>query len=80
MPLVSGNVADHFSGVFIDDHHVRAARNVNAMRVGIDAEIIPTAFAADGHSADHVIAAGLRRGEAPARGKAARQASNAGPA
>ena len=61
-PLRISDIADDFAADFIDDHHVRAARNVNAVRIGIHPEVVPTAVAADRHSSDHVIATGLRRG------------------
>ena len=47
-----GNVADDFPGYFIDDHHMRSARDVNAVRIGIDAQIVPAAVATHRHSAD----------------------------
>ena len=57
-----GNVADHFAGNFVDNHHVRAARDVDAVGVRIHSEVVPAAVAADRHSANHLEASALRRG------------------
>ena len=50
-----GNVSDDSTRVGIDNHHVRAARDVNTPRFAIDSQIIPAAFAANLVSLGDVI-------------------------
>ena len=67
-----GQIADDFAGGFVNDHQVRTARDIDAMGIGIHAEVVPTAGAADRNAANHVIRAGLGRSECGRRSKASK--------
>ena len=51
--LLTGNVRNGLAGFRIDHHRVSAPGNVQPMRLWIDRQIVPSAFAANGKSLGH---------------------------
>src|SRR5215472_17567843 len=48
--LLAWEIGKNLTGGGVDDHGVGAARDVEPMSLGIDGEIVPAAFAADGEA------------------------------
>ena len=69
------NVAHDFATGLIDNHHVRAARDVNPLRVGINRQTVPCSVTPNRYSSGYLVARS-EDSTANKKGTAARRSSH----